>query len=87
LIYQRQRTKPKDIAFSLYLYFLALSYRNTTARALDRFVLKSHHVSIWKRIQKYKPQQKISSKTKKRLNNLSLMKLSSRLVNTYGFDG
>ena len=62
MIYQRQRTKPKDIAFSLYLYFLGLSYRNT-ARALQRFVHRSH-VSIWKWIQKYKP-QKISSKRKK----------------------
>ena len=60
--YQRQRTKSKDIAFSLYLYFLSLSYRNT-AKALSRFVHRSH-VSIWKWIQKYKPQQ-ISTKRKK----------------------
>ena len=60
--YQRQRTKPKDIAYSLYLYFLGLSCRNT-AKALHRFVKRSH-VTIWKLIQKYKP-QKISSKRKK----------------------
>ncbi len=41
---QRQRTKPKDIAYSIYLYFLGLSYRST-AKALDRFVERSH-VSI-----------------------------------------
>jgi hypothetical protein len=47
LEYRRQRTKPKDIAYSLYLfYFLGLSYRNT-AKALQRFVKRSH-VSIWK---------------------------------------
>jgi putative transposase len=62
LEYQRQRTKSKDIAFSLYLYFIGLSYRNT-AKALSRFVHRSH-VSIWKWMQKYKPQQ-ISTKRKK----------------------
>ena len=55
-------TKPKDIAYSLCLYFLGLSYRHT-AKALRMFVDRSH-VSIWKWIQKYKP-QKISSKRKK----------------------
>ena len=34
---QRNRTKPKDIAYGLYLYFLGLSYRNA-AKALNRFV-------------------------------------------------
>lgn len=60
--HQRQRTKPKDIAYGLYLYFLGLSYRNT-AKALQRFVGRSH-ISIWKWVQKYKP-QKISNKRKK----------------------
>ena len=59
---QRQRTKPKDIAYSLYLYFLGLSYRNT-ARALSRFVHRSH-VSIWKWIQKYNPVKILSKKRK-----------------------
>jgi transposase-like protein len=71
LKYQRHRTKPKDIAYSLYLYFLGLSYRNT-ARALQRFVHRSH-VSKWKWIQKYKP-KKYQIK-EKRLMNLSYMKL------------
>jgi putative transposase len=62
LEYKRQRTKPKDIAYSLYLYFLGLSYRNT-ARALQRFVKRSH-VSIWKWIQKYRPKKISSTKTK-----------------------
>jgi len=64
LKYQRQRTKPKDIAYSLYLYFLGLSYRNT-AKALHGIVDRSH-VSIWKWMQKYKP-KKISFK-RKRIN-------------------
>jgi putative transposase len=62
LEHQRHRTKPKDIAYSLYLYFLGLSYRSTS-KALQRFIHRSH-VSIWKWVQKYKP-QKISSKRKK----------------------
>ncbi len=62
--YQRQRTKPKDIAYSLYLYFLGLSYRNT-AKALYGIVDRSH-VSIWKWMQKYKP-KKISFK-RRRIN-------------------
>ena len=54
--YQRQRTNPKDIAYTLCLYFLdGLSYSNT-ARALQRFVKRSH-VSIWKWIQKYRPKR------------------------------
>jgi putative transposase len=64
LKYQRQRTKPKDIAYSLYLYFLGLSYRNT-AKALYGIVDRSH-VSIWKWMQKYKP-KKISFK-RRRIN-------------------
>ena len=38
---KRNRTKPKDIAYGLYLYFLGLSYRNA-AKALNRFVERSH---------------------------------------------
>ena len=60
--YRRQRTTTKIIAYSLYLYFLGLSYRNT-ARALQRFVKRSH-VSIWKWIQKYRPKKISSTKTK-----------------------
>jgi putative transposase len=63
LEHQRQRTKPTDIAYGLYLYFLGLSYRNT-AKALQRFVHSRSHVSIWKWIKKYKP-KKVSSKRKK----------------------
>ena len=35
--YQRQRTKPKDITYSLYLYCLILSFR-ISAKDLHRFV-------------------------------------------------
>jgi putative transposase len=80
LKYQRHRTKPKDIAYGLYLYFLGLSYRNT-AKALDRFVHRSH-VSIWKWIQRYKP-QKVSSKRKKIeefVIDETLIKVGSELI-------
>ena len=60
--HQRQRTYPKDIAYSLYFYFLGLSYRST-AKALSRFVKRSQ-VSIWKWIQKYRPKKISSAKTK-----------------------
>ena len=60
--HQRKRTPPKDVAYGLYLYFLGLSYRST-AKALCRFVHGSH-VSVWKWIQRYKP-QKVSNKRKK----------------------
>jgi len=62
LKHQRQRTYPKDIAYSLYFYFLGLSYRST-AKALSRFVKRSQ-VSIWKWIQKYRPKKISSAKTK-----------------------
>ena len=60
--HHRQRTKPKDVPYSLYLYFLCLSYRNT-AKALSRFVHRSH-VSIWKWIQKNNPKKTFSRKRK-----------------------
>jgi transposase len=63
LEHQRQRTKPKDIAYSLYLYFLGLSYRST-AKALNRFVERSH-VSVWKWIQKYRPKRLLSARRKR----------------------
>jgi len=50
----RKRTEPEDIAYSLYLYFLGLSLRNTS-KAVSRFVKRSHTaVRDW--IQKYKPE-------------------------------
>ena len=79
--YRRQRTKPKIIAYSLYLYFLGLSYRNTTARALQRFVKRSH-VSIWKWIQKYRPKKISSTKTKvsEFIIDETLIKIGSDLI-------
>ena len=44
------------------LYFLGLSYRNTS-KALSQFVKRSH-VAVWKWIQRYKP-KKIARKWKR----------------------
>ena len=56
----RKRTVPEDIAYSLYLYFLGLSLRNTS-KAVSRFVKRSH-TAIRDWIQKYKPEMLSSKK-------------------------
>ena len=79
---QRKRTKPKDIAYGLYLYFLGLSYRNA-AKALNRFVERSH-VSIWKWVQHdYHREYHIIEAN---FLTLSLMKRKLKLaITTFGF--
>ncbi len=59
----RKKTSNEDIAYGLYLYFLGLSFRNAS-KALSCRIVKRSHVSIWKWVQKYKP-QKVSQKRKK----------------------
>ena len=78
--YQRKRTKPKDIAYSLYLYFLGLSYRST-AKALQRFVHRSH-VSIRKWIQKYRPKRLLTERKKidEFIIDETLIKIGSQYV-------
>jgi transposase-like protein len=63
MIYQKQnRTKQKDIAYALHLYFDSLSLRNTS-KALSRFVKRSHSaIRDW--ILKYKPERLIFRKIK-----------------------
>jgi len=60
----RNRTSSEYIGYGLYLYFLGLSFRNTSKALSFLHIVKRSHVSIWNWIQKYKP-QKISSKKKK----------------------
>ncbi len=58
----RKRTEPKDILYSLHLYFSGLSLRNTS-KAISRFVKRSHSaIRDW--IQKYKPERLSYSKMK-----------------------
>ena len=58
----RKRISIKDIAYSLHLYFLSLSLRNTF-KAISRFVTKSH-TAIRDWIQKYKPERLSYNKIK-----------------------
>ena len=58
----RKRTTLKDIIYSLHLYFLGLSLRNTS-KAISKFVQRSHS-AIMDWIQKYKPERLFHSKTK-----------------------
>ena len=64
MINKRNRTPSTYIGYGLYLYFLGLSYRNTSkALSFLHIVKRSHDVAIWKWIQKYHP-QKILTKRK-----------------------
>ena len=57
----RKRTSLEDILYSLHLYFLDLSLRNTS-KAISRFI--RNHTAIRDWIQKYKPERLFYSKTK-----------------------
>ncbi len=57
---KKEKNRPEDIAYSLYLYFLGLSLRNTY-KAMSRFV-KRGHIAIRDWIQKYKPEMLSSRK-------------------------
>jgi hypothetical protein len=59
--HQRQRTKPTDIVYGLYLYFLSLSYRILQKRYKGLFIVQAMSPSGNKWI---KP-KKVSSKRKK----------------------
>ena len=41
MVVKRNRTSSKYVGYGLYLFFLGLSYRNTS-KALSRFVRRSH---------------------------------------------
>src|SRR5215212_8458719 len=59
---KRNRTKLKDMAYALHLYFNGLSLRNTS-KALSRFVKRSHSaIRDW--IQKYKTKRLFFRKIK-----------------------
>jgi hypothetical protein len=64
---RRNRTPLKEIGDGLCLYFLGLSYRKA-AKALPRFFKKRSHVSIWKWIQKYRPEKNILYKRRTRIS-------------------
>ncbi len=51
----KTRTSSNIIGYGLYLYFLGLSFRNTSKALSFLKIAKISHISIWKWIQKYKP--------------------------------
>ncbi|HEY6536314.1 MAG TPA: hypothetical protein VIY08_11055, partial [Candidatus Nitrosocosmicus sp.] len=51
----KNRTPSNIIGYGLYLYFLGLSFRNTSKALSFLKIVKISHVSIWNWLQKYKP--------------------------------
>ena len=78
----RKRTEPKDIVYSLHLYFSGLSLRNAS-KAISRFVQRSHSaIRDW--IQSTNLKDYFIEEPKSQ--NLSSMKLKSKLApNTFGY--
>src|SRR6185437_1328479 len=54
-MYTRNRTPSNIIGYGLYLYFLGLSFRNTSKALSFLKIAKTGHVSIWNWLQKYRP--------------------------------
>ena len=54
-IVERERTSAEIVMYALYLYFLGLSFRNTS-RALQPFLERSH-VAVWEWVQRFDPKQ------------------------------
>ena len=57
MVIKRNRTRSEFIDYGLYLYFLGLSLRNVVKALSYLNVVKRSHVSIWKWIQKFRPQK------------------------------
>jgi putative transposase len=55
-LFERERTSAETILYALYLYFLGLSFRNTS-RAIRPFGEdgRRSHVAIWKWVQRFNP--------------------------------
>ncbi len=83
MINKRNRTSSSDIGDALYLYFLGLSTR-VIAKAIFFLhkVKRSHHVAIWKWIQKFHPKRIPSKRNKieEYIVDETLIKVGSGLV-------
>ena len=57
-LFERERTSAETILYALYLYFLGLSFRNTSKaiQLLGKGRGRSH-VAIWKWVQKFNPRR------------------------------
>jgi transposase-like protein len=76
----RNRTPSQIMGYGLYLYFLGLSFRNTTNKALSflqKIKNKKSHVSIWKWIQKYKLKR---SQKKRKIKEYSCIQKDETVV-------
>ena len=57
IIVERERTSTELIMYALYLYFLGLSFRNTS-KAIQPFEEEGRsHVAIWKWVQRFNPKR------------------------------
>jgi putative transposase len=63
IILERERTSAEVIMYALYLYFLGLSFRNTS-KAIQPFEEEEgrSHVAIWKWVQRFNPRHLYSCK-------------------------
>jgi transposase-like protein len=57
-MFERKRTSVELVMYALYLYFLGLSFRNTS-KALEPFEEKRSHVSVWNWVQRFNNPKKI----------------------------
>ena len=57
-LFERERTYAEVILYALYLYFLGLSFRNTS-KAIQPFGKERgrNHVAIWKWVQRFNPRR------------------------------
>jgi putative transposase len=53
-IVEPERTSTELVMYTLYLYFLGLSFRNTS-KALEPFREKRSHVAVWNWVQRFNP--------------------------------
>ena len=78
-MFERDRTRPFLIRYALYLYFLGLSLRRSTSKALEPFIKRSY-VAIWYWIQEFDPKYVYPNKKKSRISlHSSQMRLKYRL--------
>jgi putative transposase len=65
-MFERNRARPFIIGYTLYLYFLGLSLRNTS-KALEPFVDRSYIAIIWYWIREFNPSDVFPNKKKARI--------------------
>ena len=66
VMFERKRTSVELVMYALYLYFLGLSFRNTS-KALEPFEEKRSHVSVWNWVQRFNPKKIYPRKRKRRV--------------------